>query len=240
MIQDIKTIYQMIKPNSGINHTERIEHFYKSQAENYDRFRKKLLNGRRQMFQNTNKCQSDGVWVDFGAGTGASLDYLSDEQLRQYSKIYLVDISESLLAQAQEKIAQRDLKNVETVTSDIVNFKAPEFCDLVTFSYSLTMTPQWYKAIDHTYNILSPNGKIGVVDFYISEKYPLTGLKTHDPLTRSFWPSFFAYDNVFLNPDHLPYLINKFETVELFEGEGRLPVIPIGRVPYFSFIGKKS
>ncbi len=102
------------------------------------------------------------------------------------------------------------------------------------------MTPQWYKALDHSYNLLAPEGKIGIVDFYISEKHPLPGLKVHDAVTRSFWPMFFSYDNVFLNPDHLPYLLNKFEKIKLFEGEGALPYVPVGKVPYYSFIGQKS
>ncbi len=240
MIQDVKTIYNLLKPQTGISHIERIEKFYRSQAENYDKFREKLLNGRRHLFRNVNKIQPDGTWIDFGAGTGAALDNLTDAQVKNYKKIYLVDISESLLSQAQEKIEQRGFDNVETVASDIGHFNPAEFCDLVTFSYSLTMTPQWYKAVDHTYNLLAPEGKIGVVDFYISEKRPLPGLKVHDPMTRSFWPLFFSYDNVLLNPDHLPYLLNKFEKVSLFEGEGNLPYVPFGKVPYFSFIGKKS
>ncbi len=240
MLQDFKTIIQMIKPQAGTNHAERIETFYKSQADNYDQFRKRLLNGREFMFKQVNMDQPSGVWVDFGAGTGSALDYLSDEQIRQYSKVYLVDLSESLLAQARDKLTTRQLNNVETVVSDISEFRPAEFCDLVTFSYSLTMTPQWYRALDHTYNLLAPNGIIGVVDFYVSEKHPLPGLKAHDPMTRSFWPLFFAYDNVFLNTDHLPYLLNKFEKVSLYESESSLPFLPVGKVPYFSFIGQKA
>lgn len=230
----------MIKPQKGLNHADRLEQFYKSQAGNYDKFRKKLLSGRGHLFRQVTERQPKGVWIDFGAGTGSALDYLTNEQIHNYEKIYLVDLSPSLLQQAQEKVLKRGLTNVETVTSEINQFNPPEFCDLVTFSYSLTMTPQWYKALDHAYNILAPHGHLGVVDFYVSEKHPLPGLKVHDPATRSFWPLFFAYDNVFLNTDHLPYLLNKFGKVSLFEGEGSLPYIPFGKVPYYSFIGTKG
>jgi S-adenosylmethionine-diacylgycerolhomoserine-N-methlytransferase len=240
MFQDVRTIFEMIKPQKGGDHFERLESFYKNQSENYDKFRKKLLLGRRHLYKQICELRPKGIWVDFGAGTGACLDYLTDEQIQAYDKIYLVDLSESLLKKAKEKIEARGLTNIETVASDILNFHPAEFCDIITFSYSLTMTPQWYKALDHSYNLLAPEGLIGVVDFYVSEKHPLPGLKHHDSMTRSFWPLFFSYDNVFINPDHLPYLLNKFEKKKLFEGEGRMPYFPMGKVPYYSFIGEKS
>lgn len=240
MIQDVKTIYNLVKPVKGLSHLQRMEEFYKRQSGDYDRFRKKLLSGRSHLYQQLCEIQPKGIWIDLGAGTGASLDFLSDEQIASYEKIYLVDISPSLLAKAQEKIISRQLTNVETVECDILDFHPPEFCDVASFSYSLSMTPQWYKVLDHTYQLLAPEGTLGVVDFYVAEKHPLPGLQRHDPATRHFWPLWFSYDNVFLSADHLPYLINKFEKIQLFEGFTPLPMLPIGKVPYFSFIGKKA
>lgn len=241
MMEDIKTIYQLVKPLKGFNHRQRIESFYKGQSKNYDQFRKQLLAGRSTLFQQLhNHSDPNGTWVDFGAGTGASLDFLSDEQIKTYNKIYLVDLSEDLLKKAKEKIAQRQLKNVETVCSDILEFHPPDYCEQVSFSYSLTMVPQWYRILDHSYKILSPEGNIGVVDFYVAEKHPLPGLQQHDLKTRHFWPLWFSHDNVFLNPDHLPYLLTHFSKVHLFEGFNAIPYFPVGKVPYYSFIGKKS
>ncbi len=240
MIADIKTIYQMLKPRKDTNHKDRLENFYKNQTQNYDQFRKKLLAGRETLFRELNNRQPEGTWVDFGAGTGASLDFLTNEQLARYKKIYLVDLSPSLLEKAKSKVWKRGLKNVEVVTSDVTIFQPPEYCELVSFSYSLTMFPQWYRVLDHCYKILSPHGYVGVVDFYVAEKHPLPGLQCHDAKTRHFWPLWFSYDNVFLNPDHLPYLLNKFEKTHLFEGYNAIPYLPVGKVPYYSFIGKKS
>lgn len=240
MIQDMKTILQLVRPAKGDSIRQRMESFYQHQSKDYDRFREKLLAGRQFMYQQSTKLAAGGTWVDFGAGTGASLDYLDDDVLKNFDKIFLVDVSNSLLEVAKQKIEKRELKNVEVVASEMLDFRPPDFADLVTFSYSLTMTPQWYKVLDHTYQILAPEGKIAVVDFYISEKHPMPGLAQHDSVTRHLWPAWFSYDNVFLNPDHLPYLLNKFDKVSLFEGYNRLPVIPLGKVPYYSFIGSKS
>ena len=44
--------------------------------------------------------------------------------------------------------------------------------DVVTFSYSLTMIPDWFAAIENALRMLRPGGQIGVVDFYVSRKYP--------------------------------------------------------------------
>ncbi|MEM7647191.1 MAG: class I SAM-dependent methyltransferase [Pseudomonadota bacterium] len=240
MIQDLRTIYRMIKPTKGADHEERLENFYSEQSTHYDDFRKKLLLGREHLFKQANEIQPDGVWVDFGAGTGSNLDFLSDEQIKKYDKVHLVDLSESLLKVAQKKVTERVLSNVQTVQKNGADFQPGGPVDLISFSYSLTMIPQWYQMIHHAYDLLSPGGTIAVVDFYISEKYPLTGLKHHGSLTRHFWPIWFSYDNVFLSQDHLPYLLNRFEKIHLFEGLNRLPYLPLGQVPYYSLIAQKG
>lgn len=50
MIQDLKTIYHLIKPIHGDTHAQRMEHFYSRQSEFYDDFREKLLAGRKHFF----------------------------------------------------------------------------------------------------------------------------------------------------------------------------------------------
>ena len=51
--------------------------------------------------------------------------------------------------------------------------------DVVTFSYSLTMIPDWFLAVDHAWRLLRPGGTIGVVDFYVSRKHPDPGWRRH-------------------------------------------------------------
>jgi S-adenosylmethionine-diacylgycerolhomoserine-N-methlytransferase len=82
-------------------------------------------------------------------------------------------------------------------------------------------------------------GLIGAVDFYVSQKWPGEGLRKHGWLCRSLWPVWFASDNVFPSPDHLPFLRHKFETVWLDEQTKRLPYVPLLRTPYYVFIGRK-
>jgi S-adenosylmethionine-diacylgycerolhomoserine-N-methlytransferase len=62
----------------------------------------------------------------------------------------------------------------------------------------------------------------------------------HGWSTRTFWPIWFSSDNVFPNPDHLPYLQRRFETVLLQEKKAKVPYMPLMRTPYYQFIGKKT
>ena len=109
----------------------------------------------------------------------------------------------------------------------------------MTCSYSLTMIPDWFAAMDQAYRMLKPGGVIGVVDFFVARKYPAESLAKHRWSRRTFWPTWFASDNVFLSPDHIPYLQNKFETVTLQQHRGKVPYLPFVRAPYYVFIGRK-
>ena len=79
-----------------------------------------------------------------------------------------------------------------------------------------------------------------MVDFYISRKWPGPGLRRHSSFQRFFWPSWFACDNVFLSPDHLPWLQCHFQTVRLEVRTGRVPYLLGLKAPYYIFVGRKT
>src|SRR5262249_404155 len=107
------------------------------------------------------------------------------------------------------------------------------------FSYSLTMIPNWFQAIDRAAELLRPGGMIGVTDFYISRKWPAAGMVRHSAFQRSFWPWWFGQDNVFLSPDHIPYLHDRFPPARLIEGVGKVPYMFGMKAPYYVFLGRK-
>lgn len=238
---DLKILYHLaLRPVHGQSHAERMENFYRGQAEAYDRFRERLLPGRRELWESL-PAPAGGVWCDLGGGTGANAVYLGD-RLAQLKGFYLVDLSESLLAQARQRAKSLGWTNVVAVQADATQFQPAEPVDVVTCCYSLTMIPDWFAAIDHAWNLLKPGGYLGVVDFYVSRKYPAPGRARHGSLTRALWPLWFAADNVHLSADHLPYLQRRFAgqaTVSIVEGTSRLPYLPGVRVPYYRFLGRK-
>ena len=106
------------------------------------------------------------------------------------SKVYIVDLSTSLLAVARERAAERGWDNVVCVEADATTFVPPEglgAVDLVTFSYSLTMIPDWFAAVEHAKALLRPRGTLGVVDFYVARKWPAAGMRKHSWAFRTFW-----------------------------------------------------
>lgn len=238
LLTDARILYHMVlKPVRGTDHAARLESFYAGQAENYDDFRRRLLHGREAMYRSI-PVPAGGVWVDLGGGTGANLEPIGGE-LHKARKIYVVDLCDSLLAVARKRCAGRGWSNVEAVASDATTFR-PETgaADVVTFSYSLTMIPDWFAAIDNALAMLRPGGTIGVTDFFVARKYPAEGRGRQSWLARTFWPTWFGTDNVFISADHIPYLQRRFQTVRLEEHRAKVPYLPLVRVPYYTFLGR--
>jgi S-adenosylmethionine-diacylgycerolhomoserine-N-methlytransferase len=263
LASDLKILYHLaLKPVRGQSHAARMESFYAGQAEAYDDFRRRLLRGRQELW-NLMPAPAGGTWIDMGGGTGANLEFFQQQEsgakdqesetrkrapgdpdqsrrLAGLEKLYVLDLSPSLLKVAQRRIAERGWTNVETVEADATTFRPPcGAVDVVTFSYSLTMIPDWFAAIENALAILKPGGLIGVVDFYVGRKYPHSSFARHGWWTRTFWPAWFAMDNVYPSPDHVPFLHRHFDVLHFEEHRAKVPYLPLGRVPYYLFVGRK-
>lgn len=242
VFSDLKVLYCMtLKPIQGETHEERLESFYATQVDAYDHFRKRLLTGRDELMRAMNP-QTHEIWVDMGCGTGANLTMMDPERLSRLKKVYLIDLTEAMLKIANRRIEENGWKNVETRHADATRWVPPEKqVDAVIFSYSLTMIPDWFAAIDQAFRILKPGGMIGVVDFYIARKYPGDRRMTQSFSTRWFWPIWFSFDNLYLSNDILPYLSRKFTDSSVVLRSDRLPFCPVfwKKMPRFIFIGRK-
>ncbi|MBM3999947.1 MAG: class I SAM-dependent methyltransferase [Planctomycetes bacterium] len=240
LLSDLKILYHMtVKPIRGKDHAARLESFYSGQADAYDDFRRRLLQGRGDLVAALD-APSGAVWVDMGAGTGANLEFLGD-RIGDLSRVYAVDLSPSLLAVLRKRAETRGWGNVVPVEADATVFQPPDGpADIVTFSYSLSMIPDWFAALENARRMLKPGGLLGAVDFYVARKYPSDGLRRHGLFTRSFWPIWFGTDNVFLSPDHIPYLHRHFAPLRFEERRSKVPYLPFLRSPYYVFVGKKE
>ncbi|MBQ1338142.1 MAG: class I SAM-dependent methyltransferase, partial [Thermoguttaceae bacterium] len=204
-------------------------------------FRKKLLTGRDDLMRSVEPHEGE-VWVDMGCGTGANIEFLGDK-IRCLKKLYLLDMTESMLKVARKRVEKLHWDNVEVQRVDATTWRPEgEQVDVILFSYSLTMIPDWFAAIDRAYEALKPGGRIGVVDFYIARKFPGKKRMRQSFSTRWFWPIWFSLDNLYLSSDILPYLTRKFEEVSLLERADRMPYCPIfwKKMPRFVFVGKKT
>ena len=100
---DAKILWHlMVSRIDGETHADRLNSFYEGQAAGYDQFRRRLLHGRRELFDNLD-VPADGTWVDLGAGTGENAE-LWGGRIHQLRKGYLVDLCEPLLDVSRQRI----------------------------------------------------------------------------------------------------------------------------------------
>ena len=144
---------------------ERLQRFYAPQARGYDRFRERLLHGRRELIARL-PVQPGGRVVELGGGTGRNLDFFG-ARLAALASFELVDLCPALLSVAQERLRGRG--NVRLVEADAGDYRPSSPADCVYFSYALTMIPDWRQAIDNAIAMLRPGGTLGVVDFHLPD-----------------------------------------------------------------------
>lgn len=239
LLSDLSVLYNMwLKPISGDDHAATLDSFYGGQADSYDKFRYRFLHGRWPMAVNM-PTPKDAVWVDLGGGTGSNVEFFASS-IESFDKIYVVDLCKPLLEQCELRIAERHWEGrVEAVYGDatdesMVGRSLPKAgtVDLVTFSYSLTMIPDWRKSLDIAMRLLKPGGHIAIADFTVT--------KEHSSLTRAFWPFVFKHDHVMLTTDHIETLKDRFEEVKTHVDSGGFPYVPFLKCPFYYFVGRKS
>ncbi len=240
LASDLRVLYHLAFTRAkGDSHGDRLEAFYGNQKEDYDDFRKRLLHGREEMMAGLD-VSDGGRLLDMGGGTGSNIEALG-RQLSRLADVRIVDLCASLLQVADERIDRNEWENVHTVHADATTYDPGNgLADLVTFSYSLSMIPNWFAAIDRAHALLKSGGMIGVADFYVSRKWTRPGTRRHSAFQRFFWPTWFGFDNVFPSSEHVPYLQNRFETVRLEERMGRVPYLLGMKAPYYIFLGRKA
>ncbi|CAK7903217.1 hypothetical protein CAAN1_16S00606 [[Candida] anglica] len=235
-----------------------LESFYKNQASIYDQTRKVLLKGREHALQlamthllASHPTGKDLVWVDIGGGTGSNLEFMKNVykiNKKNFRKIYMIDYSSSLCAQAEKKFAREiELGIVEILCSDASKFEinglTRNFVDLCTFSYSLSMIPNYYSTIDHIVPYLNKeHGVVCSIDFgtqsgdnSVGRVDTLGGLVNRNGswLTRHFWNIWFEFDKVHLDPARRNYLEYKFGTLKSLNLRNKV----LGNIPYYIWIG---
>jgi S-adenosylmethionine-diacylgycerolhomoserine-N-methlytransferase len=232
---DAQVLLRLLRgqPRTGTQ-AERLEAFYGPQAEHYDAFRERLLHGRDRLMGLLDP-QPGARVVELGAGTGRNLGFIG-ERLPTLGSVELIDLCPALLEQARRRTGS--MPNVRVVEADATTYRPAEPVDIVYFSYSLTMIPDWEGAMRNGLAMLKPGGQLGVVDFYVSEPSPAPGLARHGALTRWFWPRWFGHDGVHPNPAQLAQLRRLLPDHRLIEDLAPVPYLPGLRMPYYCFVGR--
>lgn len=174
--------------------------------------------------------------VELGAGGGTMLDAWG-ARLHTLAALELVDVSPAMLAQARRRAL--GYRHIRVVEGDAASYRAPWLADCVYFSYSLTMIPDWVRALHNALAMLRPGGKLGIVDYYVAGPDHAYARARHNMLTQWFWTHWFAHGQVHLCANHLAALDTLTERVHLHEAHGAVPHLPLVKAPYYVFVGVK-
>lgn len=101
-----------------------------------------------------------GKWIDIGGGTAWNIEYFSDNLNQAFNKVIILDLCKPLLDIWEKRVELNKQNNpswknvsVELIEGDWTDeglFSShkelkPNTADVITFSYSLTMIPNWRK-----------------------------------------------------------------------------------------------
>jgi S-adenosylmethionine-diacylgycerolhomoserine-N-methlytransferase len=149
-------------------HLALMDKVYRHQRHLYDFTRKYYLFGRDCLIRDLDLAPGERV-LEIGCGTARNLVAMA----RRYPQagFFGLDASAEMLKTAEQSLARAGLGGrvrlahgyAETVSPSLFGEDLP--FDRAIFSYSLSMIPDWEQALATAGSVLSPAGRIHVVDF---------------------------------------------------------------------------
>jgi betaine lipid synthase len=178
------------------------------------------------------------VWADIGGGTGFNLLTMNQFlPLELFDAIYIVDLSASLCAVAQKRVLTQGWHNVHVMCMDATKFVPPQAVTLCTFSYSLSMIPDFVTMLDNAARFVSrEHGLFGICDFYVSQKYDTWERQVSWP-SRVFWRHWFEFSNVDLSPERRAYAERHMNVLFEYNGRNTVGLLRFINVPFFVMVG---
>ena len=101
--------------------------------------------------------------LEVGCGTGRKLAPLL-EAVGAEGQVYGVDLSEGMLAEAQELCARQEWHSVELIQADAADYALPEPVDGIIFSLSYAVIPHHRDALHHAWKQLRQGGYLAIMD----------------------------------------------------------------------------
>ncbi len=109
--------------------------------------------------------------VDMACGTGLNFS-LIEEVIGPEGQIVGVDLTDAMLACAQDRIDKNGWSNVSLVQADAAGFDFPAGVDGIMSTYAMTQVPECAEVIAHGAAALSARGRWAVLDLKIPDKTP--------------------------------------------------------------------
>jgi demethylmenaquinone methyltransferase/2-methoxy-6-polyprenyl-1,4-benzoquinol methylase len=109
--------------------------------------------------------------IDIACGTGLNFPLL-EEVIGPGGRIVGVDLTDAMLAEAQDRIETNGWSNVSLVQADAVDFDFPAGVDAILSTYALTQVPECAEVIAHGAAALSGRGRWAVLDLKVPDNTP--------------------------------------------------------------------
>lgn len=95
--------------------------------------------------------------VELGCGTGLNFELLQ----RRIGPISLigVDLTDAMLKQAQQRVEERDWRNVELVQGNALDYDLPVDVTGIISTFALSLIPEWDPVIQRAAQVLAHDAK---------------------------------------------------------------------------------
>jgi demethylmenaquinone methyltransferase/2-methoxy-6-polyprenyl-1,4-benzoquinol methylase len=156
---------------------ERLIETYRKKAEHYDiTSRLYPVPGYPQRAQRRRAVQALGLApgdsvIDIACGTGLNFSLIEDV-IGPSGRIVGVDLTDAMLAQAQDRIDMKGWGNISLVQADAADFDFPTEVDAIVSTYALSQVPECAEVIGHGAAALSPGGRWVVLDLKVPHNTP--------------------------------------------------------------------
>jgi S-adenosylmethionine-diacylgycerolhomoserine-N-methlytransferase len=214
--------------NRALGHAALMDGVYRRQRHVYDLTRRYYLFGRDRAISDL-KLAPGARLVEVGCGTARNLVRIA----RRYpeAKLFGVDASAEMLRTASHALARAGLSSEVRLAHGRAEALSPamfgeaEPFDAILFSYSLSMIPDWKRALSAADRWLKPDGRIHVVDFG-----DMTGLGRFGAWALRAWLALFH-----VSPR--VELLRRIETAIAPQAKVRLRLLP-GRYAFILALSK--
>jgi ubiquinone/menaquinone biosynthesis C-methylase UbiE len=114
--------------------------------------------------------EGDSV-IEIACGTGLNFP-LIEEAIGPGGRILGVDLTDAMLAQAQDRIDRNGWSNISLVRADAADFAFPDGVDAILSTYALSHVPECAAVIAHGAAALSHGGRWVVLDLKVPGGMP--------------------------------------------------------------------
>jgi demethylmenaquinone methyltransferase/2-methoxy-6-polyprenyl-1,4-benzoquinol methylase len=123
--------------------------------------------------------------VDMACGTGLNFRLL-EKVVGPGGRIVGVDLTDAMLARAQDRIATNGWRNVSLVQADAAGFDFPAGVNAILSTYAMTQVPECAEVIAHGAKALSGGGRWVVLDLKVPGNTPGWLAKLGTAIVRPF------------------------------------------------------